>query len=178
MIDLVTEIKLASPEDLSKILRKHTSELNRLHKKDEVAIKAEVKKLSNNLVSQLLRYQEMLSYGNLTVEEFYNDTQKTIVFSTENVITNIKIALEYFSTTTTVVQEEPKIDWNKPVFQIEEVEQLLGVCRNTFKKYMDNGYLTYSGIGDKKWVTKENLYTFLSRPDIECKAFKEAKFDK
>lgn len=178
MIDLVTEIKLASPEELSKILHNYASEIKKKYYNDDVAIKVNFEKLSNKLMSQLSLYQEMLSYGNLTNEEFYNDRKK-IVFSTENVISNINIALEYLrNTANTTVVKEPQIDWKKPIYTISEVEELLGVTRNTLKKYMDNGYLSFSSLGDKKWFTKEDIDTFLSHPDVKVKAFKEAKFSK
>jgi excisionase family DNA binding protein len=55
----------------------------------------------------------------------------------------------------------PKIILDVKLYSLTEAADLLGVTRGTLTKYIANGRLTAKTIGGKKYVSEENLKSFL-----------------
>lgn len=58
--------------------------------------------------------------------------------------------------------------WNKPVYTSDEVKSLLNISDNTFRRWVNGGWISYSQMdgSDKKFVQREHLLNFLNNPKI------------
>lgn len=59
---------------------------------------------------------------------------------------------------------EEGIDWTKPLFTAKEVKVLLGIKDNTFRKWIREGYISYTQVpgSSKIYIQKEHLIDFLN----------------
>lgn len=165
----VAKIKLASSEELPKVLQDFASRQSGV-----VTNKVFVEKLINTLTTELSQYQDMLYFGNAIVQEFDNDTKVKFEFNTETVLTNIKVTLDFLKRINNEHIQEPKINWEKPVYTFDEVLNMLNITRNTLLKYINDGYLAFSQVpnSDKRFFSKEDLTSFLNHPDVRKEAWK------
>lgn len=60
--------------------------------------------------------------------------------------------------------DEKKVDWTKPVFTAEEVKLLLHIKDNTFRKWINNGWISYSQVpgSNKKYIQQQHIIDFLN----------------
>lgn len=58
--------------------------------------------------------------------------------------------------------------WNKPVYTSDEVKSLLNISDNTFRRWVNGGWISYSQMdgSDKKFIQREHLLNFLNNPKI------------
>lgn len=98
------------------------------------------------------------------------------VYDTMQAITNLKIAYDFFSNPPIVENPNSEclkldaedIDWGKPVYTADEVKTLLHISDNTFRKWVNGGWIAYSQMdgSDKKFIRREHLLEFLNNPKI------------
>ena len=64
--------------------------------------------------------------------------------------------------------EVETIEWNKPVYTSDEVKSLLNISDNTFRRWVNGGWISYSQMdgSDKKFIQSEHLLNFLNNPKI------------
>ncbi len=57
-----------------------------------------------------------------------------------------------------------KIDWEKPIYTADEVKVLLDIGETTFRKWINNGWISYSEVpgSSKKYFQKEHIIDFLN----------------
>lgn len=59
------------------------------------------------------------------------------------------------------------IGFFKPIYTKKDMMELLGCKEKTLRKYMDDGYLTYSRCGDKYFFSPKNIILFLEKTSSE-----------
>lgn len=63
----------------------------------------------------------------------------------------------------------PKIILGIKLYSLTEGAELLGVTRGTLTKYISSGRLTATLLGGRKYVTEENLKSFLLTTEAKIK---------
>ena len=65
-------------------------------------------------------------------------------------------------------KSESTIEWNKPVYTSDEVKSLLNISDNTFRRWVNGGWISYCQMegSDKKFIQREHLLKFLNNPKI------------
>ena len=63
----------------------------------------------------------------------------------------------------------PKVILGVKLYSLQEVADLLGVTRETITKYISRGRLTTTLIGGRKYLSEENLKSFLQDEEQKFK---------
>lgn len=167
----VYRIEQAKPEELPELLNTRNRESFQEYHWDIIAVKASYAYLID-AISELWRQNNLyLDYGNRTMEK-----PDGYVYDTMQAITNLKIAYDFFSNPPIVENPNSEclkldvedIDWGKPVYTADEVKTLLHISDNTFRKWVNGGWIAYSQMdgSDKKFIQREHLLEFLNNPKI------------
>lgn len=164
-------IEMANPEELSDLLNARNRESFQEHNWDIIAVKASYADLIDD-ISELWRQNNLyLDYGNRTMEK-----PDGYVYDTMQAVMNLKIAYDFFCNPPVVENPNSEslkpdiesIDWSKPVYTSDEVKAMLNISDNTFRKWINGGWISYSQMdGSKyKYIQREHLLEFLNNPKI------------
>ena len=63
----------------------------------------------------------------------------------------------------------PKVILDVKLYSLQEGADLLGVTRGTITKYIRNGRITATLIGGKKYLSEENIKSFLLDTEAKIK---------
>lgn len=166
-----SRIEIAKPDELSDLLNTRNRESFQEYHWDGIAVKASYADLID-AISELWRTNNLyLDYGNRTMEK-----PDGYVYDTMQAITNLKIAYGFFCNPPDVENPNSEclrpdiesIDWNKPIYTSDEVKALLNISDNTFRKWVNGGWISYTQMNgsDKKFIQREHLLAFLNNPKI------------
>lgn len=164
-------IEVAKPEELSDLLNARNRESFQEYNWDMIAVRASYSDLID-VISELWRQNNLyLDYGNRTMEK-----TNGYVYDTMQAVTNLKIAYDFFCNPPVVENPNSEslkpdiesIDWSKPVYTSDEIKAMLNISDNTFRKWINGGWISYTQIAgsDKKFIQKEHLLEFLNNPKI------------
>lgn len=173
---IVKKIIKSTPKELGVLL----DSINRIayqeNEWNSISVRASYAYLINAIEVHAQQTQLQLDFNNLTCEFHDCLTNETFIYDVYQALTNLKLAYSYFQNPPVVENpnaEEIKvnvdtIDWNKPVYTIEEVRKLLDVSENVLRKWIQGGWISYTQMNgsDKRFIEKDNLLEFLHNPKI------------
>lgn len=170
------QIETAQPKELSDYLNKLNRDNFLNNDWSIIAVKAAYSELVNILNDGLAQCKQFLEYGNEKMKVHDCLTGEDWSFSVRQAISNIEITLEFLKNppivdnpiTEEIEVDDDKIDWSKPLFTPEEVRALLKVSENTLRKWMDEGWMSYTRMpgSPKTYISRDDLQDFLKNPLI------------
>lgn len=175
---IVKRIERALPRELGGILNELNNAAYQENDWDSLSVRASYSDILAAIDYQCGQCKQYLDFGNETMDVYDCKTGETYTLNVRQAITNLKLAQEFFTNPPVVenpnsvaklkMEDVEKIDWSKPVYTADEVKTLLHVSDNTFRKWLNGGWIPYSQMdgSDKKLIEKENLLKFLRNPKI------------
>lgn len=175
-MSIVKQIKLACPKELGTFLETLNRTAHMENDWNTISVKASYAKLKKDIEVEMQQVDMLLAYGNEMSDVRECATGKEYTQDNRQALANLQIALDFLNNPPVV--ENPNsggasinvesIDWNKPVLTAEEVRKLLNIGENTFRKWVNGGWISYTQMdgSDKKYIETENLKAFLRNPKI------------
>lgn len=174
--NIVKSLELASPKELGALL----DDINRTAYQENdwnpFSVKASYAELMATIDVEWGRVKELLDYGHETSDVHDCSTGEEYSLNNRQAMMNLKLAYSYLNNPPIVENpnsegiavEVDAIDWSKPVYTAEEVRTLLNVSENTFRKWLNGGWISYTQMegSDKKFIAKDSLMAFLRNPKI------------
>lgn len=173
----IRKVLTASPKELSEVLQQHHEETLKESGGDVIAVKAKYKLLIQDIDSKRKECQIYINFGNYTPFEWDEEEHKEYRYDVYQGIANLDTAREFLdnnpvidkpNTTQEIKVDIDKIDWSKPVFTAEEVRTMLNVSPNTFRKWIDDGWMAHTRMdgSNKVLISREDLEDFLKNNKI------------
>lgn len=175
---LIRRIEKATPKELGVILDAVNGEVYSENDWNTYSVKSSYVSLLAAIESEVEQYKLLLLYGNETVECVYGSGREE-VFNVRQTLGNLELAHEYFQNPP-VLQNPSSIDanainWNgRDIFTAEEAKALLGVSDSTYKRWVNDGWLSETQMegSNKRWVLKDELLAFMKNEKIFKKSWR------
>lgn len=178
--NIIYSLATSDPATLSSILNRLNREAHSDYNWDSIAVKASFKSLLEELsiIQSILR--DTYIYSGEGSTRVIDSTGKEWIIQLKSGFDNLEISKDFLSNPPSLVNPNtekiniPIVDWSKPLYTAKEVKELLQVSDNTFKRWLDDGWISYSQIdgSDKKYIQQKDLKAFLENPKIFKASFK------
>lgn len=172
---LIKKIELSSSKELGTILNDVNRNAFMENNWDVISVKASYSSILSKINDEIQQCLLYLNYGNSIMEVEDLESSESYVLKPEQALTNLRLSKDFFENPPIVNNPNSEslkikvdnIDWNKPVYTIDELKTLLKVSDNTLRKWLD-GWISYTQMdgSDKKFILKESLIAFLKNPKI------------
>lgn len=176
---IIHKLLTATPNELGDVIDKINSDTFAENVWSVAKVKIDYAILIERIDKEIAECRTFLMFGNETMKYHDCDNKEVFTFDIRQALTNLQIAKDVLSNPPIIPNPDMidvnSINWNgRDIFTAEEAKALLGVSDSTYKRWVNDGWLSETQMegSNKRWVLKEELLAFMKNEKIFKKSWR------